>query len=107
MSYIGVSESDKEEACCDGCGTTCLDHTSNKGRGSESPCPTCDETRCKHCPCECADEGDVPEDVPENDICCGCGHTRFDGLGDWFLDQSKKVVFCPPSAIDPGAKYKW
>ena len=44
---------DQEEQTCDGCGTTCLDHTSNKGRGSESPCEECEETRCKLCPCAC------------------------------------------------------
>ena len=46
-------EKEEEEQKCDGCGTTCLDHTSNKGRGSESPCEECEETRCKLCPCEC------------------------------------------------------
>ena len=43
----------EDEQTCDGCGTTCLDHTSNKGRGSESPCEECEETRCKLCPCAC------------------------------------------------------
>ena len=47
------ADEEEEEQKCDGCGTTCLDHTSNKGRGSESPCEECDETRCKLCPCEC------------------------------------------------------
>lgn len=42
-----------EDDECASCGTTCLDHTSNKGRGSESPCSSCEELRCKHCPCEC------------------------------------------------------
>ena len=41
------------ENTCASCGTECLDHTSNKGRGSESPCSVCEENRCKHCPCEC------------------------------------------------------
>ena len=44
---------EEDEQTCDGCGTTCLDHTSNKGRGSESPCEECEETRCKLCPCAC------------------------------------------------------
>tara|TARA_R100001244_G_scaffold98905_1_gene73843 strand:+ start:607 stop:1269 length:663 start_codon:yes stop_codon:yes gene_type:complete len=43
----------EEEEACTCCGTTCLDHTSNKGRGSEDPCSDCGENRCKHCPCEC------------------------------------------------------
>jgi len=46
-------EEKEDEQTCDGCGTTCLDHTSNKGRGSESPCEECEETRCKLCPCAC------------------------------------------------------
>ena len=44
---------EEDEQTCDGCGTSCLDHTSNKGRGSESPCEECEETRCKLCPCAC------------------------------------------------------
>ena len=48
-------ESDDEEDRCASCGTTCLDHTSNKGRGSESPCKECGEYRCKYCPCECGE----------------------------------------------------
>ena len=61
---------EEDELTCDGCGTTCLDHTSNKGRGSESPCEECGETRCKFCPCECEEEED---DGARCDICCGCG----------------------------------
>ena len=44
---------EEEEQQCDCCGTTCLDHNSNKGRGSESPCPICEEYRCSLCPCDC------------------------------------------------------
>jgi len=49
----GYEYPEDEESECASCGTTCLDHTSNKGRGSESPCSSCEELRCKHCPCEC------------------------------------------------------
>jgi hypothetical protein len=46
-------DQEEEDECCQSCGTTCLDHSSNKGRGSEEACPECKEIRCKHCPCEC------------------------------------------------------
>ena len=62
-----------EEDKCAACGTTCLDHTSNNGRGSESPCGCCEELRCKYCPCEC-------DDGPEHDICCNCG--KFEDTGN-------------------------
>tara|TARA_R110001606_G_scaffold290111_2_gene438065 strand:- start:97 stop:675 length:579 start_codon:yes stop_codon:yes gene_type:complete len=55
-----VEEDEEEEECCQSCGTTCLDHTSNKGRGSEEACPDCKEIRCKHCPCECVEEKEEP-----------------------------------------------
>jgi hypothetical protein len=54
-------EAEGEE--CDCCGTTCIDHTSNKGRGSQSPCKYCKETRCKYCPCECEAEGEGEEEM--------------------------------------------
>ena len=53
------AEEVEDEECCHSCGTTCLDHTSNKGRGSEEACPVCKEIRCKHCPCEC--EAEAPK----------------------------------------------
>jgi len=56
-------EEEEEEECCQSCGTTCLDHSSNKGRGSEEACHDCTEIRCKHCPCEC-DEGYSFDVVP-------------------------------------------
>jgi len=54
QDYYDVDEEDDEEDIfCACCGTTCLDHTSNKGNGSEYPCEICNEHRCKYCPCEC------------------------------------------------------
>ena len=58
-----LAEEEEEEECCQSCGTTCLDHSSNKGRGSEEACHDCTEIRCKHCPCEC-DEGYSFDVVP-------------------------------------------
>jgi len=49
------STDEEEDERCFCCGTTCLDHTSNKGRGSEYPCETCGQ-RCKYCPCDCPDD---------------------------------------------------
>lgn len=51
----GVSDSE-EDLHCDLCGTSCMDHTSNNGRGTESPCVDCEENRCKRCPCGCDEE---------------------------------------------------
>tara|TARA_R110002020_G_scaffold248398_1_gene462414 strand:+ start:194 stop:481 length:288 start_codon:yes stop_codon:yes gene_type:complete len=67
---------EKEDRCAS-CGTTCLDHTSNKGRGSESPCKECGEYRCKYCPCECG----------ENKCTCECGENR--GSCKWGEDIYK------------------
>ena len=68
---VCADEEEEDEQTCDGCGTTCLDHTSNKGRGSESPCEECGETRCKFCPCECEE---ATTEFARNKICdeCGC-----------------------------------
>ena len=63
------STDEEEDERCFCCGTTCLDHTSNKGRGSESPCPICEEYRCSLCPCDCPDD----ELVEVNSICTSCG----------------------------------
>jgi len=72
---VCADEEEEDEQTCDGCGTTCLDHTSNKGRGSESPCEECGETRCKFCPCECEEkEEEATTEFARNKICdeCGC-----------------------------------
>jgi len=73
-----------EELECACCGTTCLDHTSNKGRGSESPCEKCDELRCKYCPCECDDEesedeyeGECSNPVKCEEKSCECYGEKF------------------------------
>ena len=58
-----LASSECEEDVCAACGTTCLDHTSNKGRGSESPCEKCGDLRCKYCPCECDED---EEEVKKN-----------------------------------------
>jgi len=47
------SEQEHHELCCANCGTSCLDHRSNRGRGSEHPCEDCGEDRCVLCPCDC------------------------------------------------------
>ena len=52
--FLSSDDDEDDDDNCAACGTTCLDHTSNKGRGSESPCLKCGENRCKYCPCECS-----------------------------------------------------
>jgi len=65
---------DDEDEECEACGTTCLDHTSNKGRGSEYPCEECGDTRCKNCPCECEElalcKNCDPTYTGKKDPCC-------------------------------------
>lgn len=73
----GVYCETEDEDACDSCGTTCLDHKSNKGRGSESPCKECGENRCNYCPCECG----------ENKCPCECGENR--GSCKWGEDIYK------------------
>ena len=70
---VKEEEEEEEEECCQSCGTTCLDHTSNKGRGSEEACPDCKEIRCKHCPCECEEE-------KEEALCECCFEAPWQGL---------------------------
>ena len=96
-----------EEGVCAACGTSCLDHTSNNGRGSESPCGCCEELRCKYCPCEC-------DDGPEHDICCNCG--KFEDTGNVcdcggshreLCDECKeeKYAICEVCGIDECVDY--
>lgn len=58
-------ELEEKDDQCMNCGTTCLDHTSNKGRGSESPCEDCEEHRCKYCPCECSYEEEEEDELKQ------------------------------------------
>jgi hypothetical protein len=60
-------ETDSEDLHCDSCGTSCMDHTSNRGFGTENPCEYCKENRCKHCPCDCEDEEDSDPAVGVNE----------------------------------------
>jgi len=59
-------DEDEDEVKCEVCDTTCMDHTSNKGRGSNSPCVECGENRCKHCSCECVENLKIPLLLPSN-----------------------------------------
>lgn len=82
-------EEEEEDECCQSCGTTCLDHTSNKGRGSEAACPDCKEIRCKYCPCECKEEEEGSE-------CMGCAktYTVDTDIGDQFCNDCGDDWFC-------------
>ncbi len=51
LKQDGIDYDDDLE--CECCGTTCLDHKANKGRGIESPCEECGEIRCGACACDC------------------------------------------------------
>ena len=88
------ADEEEEEQRCEGCGTTCLDHTSNKGRGSESPCEECGETRCKFCPCECEE---ATTEFARNKICdeCGCkGGCELTCVYVCGEDEEKDIVGC-------------
>ena len=91
---VCADEEEEDEQTCDGCGTTCLDHTSNKGRGSESPCEECGETRCKFCPCECEE---ATTEFARNKICdeCGCkGGCELTCVYVCGEDEEKDIVGC-------------
>jgi hypothetical protein len=81
---------EEEDECCQSCGTTCLDHTSNKGRGSEAACPDCKEIRCKYCPCECKEE----EEEGSECMACAKTYTVDTDIGGQFCNDCGDDWFC-------------